>query len=229
LCRQALVFALVVSGSVDEAEYRQQLDGVAGALLDPEVRAAILADDDVPMAVAAFEWSSKTYSALIVDWTILRTEADVAEVAGRLRGWARRTAPSETGIGSGLRVAAALLQRAPECWELTIDVSADGRNNDGPSPMRVHQEGLLEGATVNALLVGNAEASDDADAAAELEAMQTYLEENVVGGPGSFVAIAHSYDDYLQAMRRKLLKEIAFVPIWLGPATPPARPRMSRG
>jgi hypothetical protein len=228
-CRQALVFALDVSGSVDEAEYRQQLDGVAGALQDPEVQAAILADDDVPMAVAAFEWSSESYSALIVDWTILRTDADVAEVAERLRGWGRRTAPTETGIGTGLRKAAALLQRAPDCWEMTVDVSSDGKNNDGPSPVRVRQEGLLEGTTVNALVVGNGGASSDAKAAEEIRAMEVYLKENVVGGPGSFVAVAQSYGDYLHAMRRKLLKEIATVPTWRGPTTPGARRVTSPG
>src|SRR5690606_4570353 len=51
MCRQALVFALDVSSSVDEEEYRQQLDGLAAALQEPDVLDAILADPEAPMAV----------------------------------------------------------------------------------------------------------------------------------------------------------------------------------
>ena len=47
-CRQALALGLDVSGSVDALEYRLQLDGVAGALLDPEVIGAFLAFPDAP-------------------------------------------------------------------------------------------------------------------------------------------------------------------------------------
>jgi hypothetical protein len=221
MCRQALVFALDVSGSVDAAEYRQQLVGIAGALQDPDVQAAILADADVPMAVAAFEWSSASYSTLIADWTMLHGEADVAQFADRLRSWPRRSAPRTTGIGAGLKVAAALLRRAPDCWEMTVDLSADGPNNDGPPPRSVHEEGLLAGATVNALLVGGGPEEDEA--AADLEEMERYLRENVVAGPGSFVAVAQTYDDYSRAMRRKLLMEIAAVPNRLVPLAPETR------
>ncbi|MCW1950803.1 MAG: DUF1194 domain-containing protein, partial [Octadecabacter sp.] len=42
-CRQALALGLDVSGSVDVQEYRLQLDGLALALGDPEVTAALLA------------------------------------------------------------------------------------------------------------------------------------------------------------------------------------------
>ena len=208
-CRQALVFALDVSSSVDDTEYRQQLDGLAGALLERDVLRAILQDQDAPMAVAAFEWSGRDYSALIVDWTVLRSQADVDDVTARLRGWTRHLAPSETGLGSGLRAAAGLLQRSPDCWEHTIDISADGKNNDGPSPMTVHEAGELEGVTVNALLVGT---HAGPGSKSELEGMREYLQENVVRGPGGFVAMAQSYTDYASAMRRKLLKEIARAP-----------------
>ncbi|MBM9595462.1 DUF1194 domain-containing protein [Roseitranquillus sediminis] len=205
-CRQALVFALDVSSSVDTEEYRQQLEGLAGALQEPDVLDAILFDPEAPMAVAAFEWSSREYSSLIVDWTLLRSEADVTQVATRLSGWNRHHAPTETGLGTGLRVAADLLAKAPDCWEHTIDISADGKNNDGPSPISVHQSGALEEVTVNALVVGS---TAGARAEAELEDVSAYLRENVASGPGAFVVVAQSYADYASAMRRKLLKEIA--------------------
>ena len=42
-CRLALALGLDVSGSVDAAEYRLQLDGVAAALTDEDVQAALFA------------------------------------------------------------------------------------------------------------------------------------------------------------------------------------------
>ncbi len=220
LCRQALVFALDVSSSVDDAEYRQQFDGLAGALQEPDVIDAVLGDPEAPMAVAVFEWSSREYSALVVDWILLRSEADVDLVATRLRDWERHAAPSETALGTGLRIAGELLARAPECLEETIDISADGKNNDGPSPSIVHANRELEDVTVNALVVGTASGAESED---ELEGIRQYLRENVVRGPGSFVAAAQSYADYASAMRRKLLKEIARTPA----ATSPDRTRLA--
>jgi hypothetical protein len=207
-CRQALVFALDVSGSVDDMEYRQQLEGLAAALEDPTVVGAILGDPGAPMTIAAFEWSSREHASLIVDWTMLESESDVLRVTGLLRGWERSSAPLETGLGSGLEMAAALLQRVEDCWEHTVDVSADGKNNDGPSPKSVHGEGTLADATVNALVIGTLD-SGTPEAEAELEDIRAYLETNVMRGPGSFVAVAQSYEDYTRAMRQKLLKEIA--------------------
>lgn len=205
-CRQALLFALDVSGSVDTSEYRQQLEGLASALLDEQVRAAILVDDGAPMALAAFEWSSADYSQLIVDWTVITDEAALVAVATRLREWPRVPAPTETGIGAGMEVAAGVFRRAPKCWEMTLDISADGKNNNGPAPKDVHASGALDGVTVNALLVG---AESGSAAETELESMRVYLMENVVHGPGAFITVARSYDDYTLAMRRKLLKEVA--------------------
>ena len=40
-CRQSLVLGLDVSSSVDAREYRLQLDGLAEAILDPEVEDAL--------------------------------------------------------------------------------------------------------------------------------------------------------------------------------------------
>ena len=41
-CRQALALGLDVSGSVDEAEYQLQLQGLAAALIRDDVRASLI-------------------------------------------------------------------------------------------------------------------------------------------------------------------------------------------
>ena len=50
-CRQALALGLDVSGSVDTFEYRLQIDGLAGALLRPEVQQAFLTFPAAPATV----------------------------------------------------------------------------------------------------------------------------------------------------------------------------------
>ena len=40
--------------------------------------------------------------------------------------------------------------------------------------------------------------------------VQLYFRKNVIGGPGAFVIRAHSFDDYAEAIRLKLLREISF-------------------
>lgn len=205
-CRQALVFALDVSSSVGDPDYRQQLDGLATALQDPEVSAAIVGDPDYPLAVAAFEWSGKDYAGLIVDWTLIVSIEDIDIIARQLRAWQRRPAPRETAIGAALETAAALFTRAPDCWEKTIDLSTDGRNNDGPSPRDVHGSGVLADVTVNALYMGPISSGGNDP---EVESVTQYLRENVIGGPGAFVATAYGIADFTAAMRRKLILEIA--------------------
>ena len=60
-CRQSLALALDVSASVDAREYVLQLEGVALALEDPAVRAALLDLPDAPVSLAVFEWSGGSY------------------------------------------------------------------------------------------------------------------------------------------------------------------------
>ena len=92
-CRLALLLALDVSGSVDEGEYALQLSGVAEALGDPDVQNAIFAIPDLPVAISVYEWSSASYQGLIVDWTELRGQEDLAKVRGALKNWRRAPGP----------------------------------------------------------------------------------------------------------------------------------------
>lgn len=204
-CRQALVLALDVSGSVDAIEYNLQINGVADALTDPDVVAALLALPDAPVHLAIFEWSSAAYQSVILDWTALESPERIAAVAERLRRWPRKAAPEATGLGAALRFAARMLREGPLCWKRVVDVSGDGKNNDWPRPELVHGGGELAGATVNGLVVGQMRNDDARVGVAELSA---YFKARVIHGPLAFVEVALGYADYAAAMRRKLLKEL---------------------
>ena len=56
---------------------------------------------------------------------------------------------------------------------------------------------VSQGITINALTILN-----------EWPTLDSYFENNVVGGAGNFVMPANDYDDFAEAIYRKLLREI---------------------
>ncbi len=208
-CRLALLLALDVSGSVDEGEYVLQLAGVAQALEDAEVRQALMALPEAPVSIAVFEWSSAGYQREVLGWTALGTDADIFAVAAHLRGWQRAVAPEATGIGAALRHAVEVFGAAPPCWRQTLDVSGDGKNNDWPLPRDVYADGLLAGVTVNGLIVGQELLHGGDERMLGVAELSSYYRANVIRGPGAFVEVAIGYDDFANAMTRKLLREVS--------------------
>ncbi|WP_425052578.1 DUF1194 domain-containing protein [Psychromarinibacter sp. S121] len=196
-CRLALVLALDISSSVDNAEDRLQREGLAAALTSPEIVEAILALPEQPVALAVYEWSGRYQQDLLVDWTMLDTRDDVVEVAGRIARSIRSYADYPTAIGYSLGYAAGLFESGPDCLYSTLDVSGDGRNNEGFGPDLAYENFPLAEVTVNGLTIGG-----------EKDGLSDYYRENVIKGPGAFVEEALDFDDFERAMRKKLLREL---------------------
>ena len=207
-CRQALALGIDVSGSVDAREYRQQLDGIAWALQAPEVAAVLLAQPQAPVALAVYEWSAADYQRQIVGWTLIDGPAALASVAGRVAATDRARAPYSTGIGAAVAHGGRLMDRAPACWQYTLDISGDGKNNDGPDPRSVRDGPGLGALTVNALVIGVDNSSGLYIYDAEIAEMVSYFRAKVIRGPDAFVEVALGYGEYAEAMKRKLLREL---------------------
>ncbi len=207
-CRQALILALDVSGSVDGREYRLQTDGLARALQDPDVVEALLQFPDAPVSLAVFEWSSSKYQQLILDWTLIEGPGDIALIAGRLRSWERRPTPKATAIGSAMLYAAELFEAGLACWRMTLDVSGDGKNNNWPLPQDVRTEGILAGVTINGLVIGQDKLDYADETAVHVGELSAYYASNVAQGEDAFVEVALGYGDYAEAMTKKLLREL---------------------
>lgn len=207
-CRLALVLGFDVSGSVDDDEYALQMQGVAAALDDPAVRAALLSDPGAPVALAAFEWSSSRFQRDVLDWTLIADGAALDQVIGHFRGWTRMAAPQSTGLGAALLHAEERLRLAPDCWRQTFDVSGDGKNNDWPGPREVYARGALAGVTVNALVVGQDHLRADDHREEGIQELTAYFRSEIIRGADAFVEAAVGYDDYRAAMTRKLLREL---------------------
>jgi hypothetical protein len=209
-CRQALVMALDVSSSVDEAEYRLQMTGLVQALTDPEVRALLLAGADAPVMLSVFEWAGQNDQLLLLDWTALDSEATLVAVAGRLASAERRGGRRPTAIGAALAYAGSLLIEGPECWQRTVDISGDGKNNDGPPPSVGRHAAIFAQATVNGIVIGDDSGSSGQEApGGDVGELSSYFHAQVIHGPDAFVETALGYADFGAAMKRKLLRELA--------------------
>jgi hypothetical protein len=210
-CRQALALGLDVSGSVDQQEYRLQLDGLAAALTSTEVRAALLAHPDAPIRIAVYEWSGPTDQTLILDWTTLDSDAALLGAVARLTNHQRGPKDLTTGLGAALRFGGALLAGQSDCWKHTLDISGDGPSNTGPRPQDVRD--LPAGITVNALAIGQSGQAIGDDREADIKELSSYFRATVIRGPDAFVETALGFQDYEAAMRRKLLRELQSIAI----------------
>ncbi|MBV0912555.1 DUF1194 domain-containing protein [Anianabacter salinae] len=203
-CRLALALGLDVSGSVDAEEYRLQLDGLAGALLRPDVAEAILAMPDAPMRLFVYEWSGAASQRILIPWTEIADEAGLRAIAGRLTGAERAALDLSTGIGQAMLFGQTATRRQAECWRRTLDLSGDGESNSGPRPREVRD--ALGDLTVNGLVIGTPRLAETGDSAAS--SLRRYFESEVIRGPDAFVEVARGYEAFEDTMARKLLKEI---------------------
>lgn len=202
-CRLALVLALDVSSSVDPSEDRLQREGLARALLAPEVVRAALSGD--PIAVYAFEWSgSRAQAALLPGWVTIAEEADLRAVAGAIAGSVRGRDDLGTALGAALGHAAEAFASGPACRAQTLDISGDGIGNEGAEPRDAYAAHPYEGITVNALVIGGERAGSQ---------LIAWFAEEVIRGEGAFWIHAPDFAAYEEAMRIKLLRELqpAFV------------------
>ena len=195
-CRLALQLGLDVSASVDAAEYRLQMDGLASALIDPNVVEAFL-NGPGSVALSIFEWSGRFQQDVLVEWVLIQSEADLLDIAEHLANASRGHQDFPTALGYALGFAANRFREAPPCLFQTLDISGDGQNNDGFPPNAAFEHFPFDGITVNGLAIGGA--------SREIE--EYYLAE-VIQGPGAFVEYARNHDDFAETMRRKLEREL---------------------
>ncbi len=208
-CRQALALGLDVSGSVDAAEYRLQLDGLAAALSDSEVQNALLSTPKVPVRLMVFEWSGLYEQRQLIDWVALDTPEAIQTVISHLlttRG-AHINDPS-TALGAAMLYGAQALAGQPECWAKTLDLSGDGPANVGVHPGDI-TDATLDDVVINGLIIGADARANTTKNLSNVKTLEDYYQSFVLRGPGAFSEVAVDYADFAETMRRKLLREIA--------------------
>lgn len=196
-CRLALLLALDVSASVDRDEDMLQRQGLARALMAPAVEEAFLAFGTEQVALAVYEWSGRYQQDMLLDWTVIAGAEDLAVAAAAIATSKRGHDDMPTALGYALGHAAGLFRRAPDCAQWKLDVSGDGRNNEGFGPDLAYREFPLDRVTVNGLAI----AESDREVA-------DYYRRKLIQGPGAFVIEVTRFEDFEAAMEEKLLREL---------------------
>ena len=201
-----LVLAVDVSRSIDEEEARLQREGYQAAMADPRVVAAIAGGAVGAIAVAYVEWAGYTYQRLVLPWTRIAAAEDARAWSARL-GQAARESMSWTSISGALTFGRRVLAACPfEAARRVMDVSGDGANNSGPPPDIERDRLVAEGVVINGLPIVNDRPNFGVAPGPELE---SYYREFVIGGPGAFLIVAEDFASFGDAVRRKLVQEIA--------------------
>lgn len=212
-CRIALLLALDVSRSISPSDYLIQQRGLLDALADPEIRAAFLLGD--PVALSVYEWSGQGHQQVVSDWRMILSGADLDAVAAEVAALSPPELRLLTGLGQALSFAHGRFASAPPCDEQVLDVSGDGRNNDGYGPRGAYERDDWGDIRVNALAIGEHETG-----------LVAYFRAELIRGPGAFVEVAEWQRDFPRAIRRKLLRELRAAVVGEGEAAPSPRPRL---
>lgn len=198
-----LVLAVDTSSSVSPEEFGLQMQGFATAFRDPSVIAAITATGAGGVAVSMIQWSDNRRQQVAVDWTLLTDEEGALAFAGLIDATPRFLDGGGTAISGAIEFALAEIDlNTFEGSRKVIDISGDGRANQGASPDTLRDLAVLKGVTVNGLAILNEDSS-----------VAAYYRANVIGGAGAFVMTANDYDSFAAAIREKLIKEIGAVPV----------------
>ena len=196
----ALVLALDVSSSVNDARFELQRSGYAAAFRSPEVVDAITSAG-LPTAVTIVQWASPKQQYQAIDWVALQTGADAEDLSARIQEMPRKFSGS-TALGEALYYSAFLIQMMPFApIRRIIDISGDGQNNDGRRAAVAREHAIARGITINGLPI--------LPTLPTIERVDVFYKEHVIGGPGHFMIVANNYADFGRAIRKKLAAEIA--------------------
>ncbi|MEO1111794.1 MAG: DUF1194 domain-containing protein [Pseudomonadota bacterium] len=204
-----LVLLADATGSIDEAEIRFQRAGYAAAITDPSVLSAIAGNAYGKIVVTYVEWADMFSQDVVVDWTVIDGKASADDFAARLME-APRQAYGRNAIGAALLKGKELIDTNDYTGlRRVIDLSADSANNWNGPPIREARDIVVgSGIVINGLAVLCRHCSGR-PVSYDLE--QRFYDE-IIGGPAAFVVTADSAATFADAVRKKLILEIAARP-----------------
>ena len=201
-----LVLAVDVSRSMDPTEQELQKQGYLAALQHPDVLEAIREGFLGRIAVTYAEWAGPGVQRVIAPWTLV----DGADSANAL---ADRIASTPLSYLHGTSISSALLfslglfdGNGFRSNRQVIDVSGDGPNNMGYPVLQARDAVLRRGVTINGLPIM---IHADFFGGYSIPNLDVYYEDCVIGGPGAFLVTVENIDQIAEAIRRKLVLEIA--------------------
>jgi hypothetical protein len=200
-----LVLAVDVSFSMDEKEQALQRQGYIDALTSQEFIEAVKLGPSGRIAIAYLEWGARGEHRLVADWHIIEDSESAMRFAKVIEQTPIQRVTS-TSISSAIDKATAMI--ISNVWHglrRVIDISGDGVNNHGGSVVEARNRAIGKGIIINGLPF----VSGEHLVALDNMALDAYYAACVIGGPGAFLVPVKGMDDFAQAIRTKLVLEIA--------------------
>jgi hypothetical protein len=202
-----LVLAVDVSGSVDWQEAELQRDGYIQVIKSPEFVKVIQTGFLGKIAVTYIEWAGDGYQTEVVDWAIIKDRASAEDFAQKLKA-----APIDTGPWTS--ISDVIKHAVPKFFNNNyqgtrriLDISGDGPNNTGSLVTKARDAAVKQRITINGLPIINDRLQPSGRR--QIANLDKYYAACVIGGPGAFLVVAHSFKDFARAIRRKMIFEIA--------------------
>jgi len=203
-----VVTGLDFSHSVSLDEHWIVQEGLAQALLSPEILQAIQAGHHGRIGFALFGWHTKTLPLL--PWMLIGSANDAELALQRIRAAFIEQIATEatlrrvegrfgrpTDLSHALSSASSMLLTAPfRSTRSVINIIGNGPDNVNEDAQAARDAALSLGFTINGVVLGN-----DSD-------VIEYFRQSVVGGPGSFVEHVPSAEVMTEVLRRKFINDI---------------------
>ena len=197
-CEIELVIAMDVSRSVDQYEFDLMRNGTANAFSHPEI-IELTSWMDKGMMVSVTQWSGVAKQKVSVPWRHVKSQKSLEQLSDEIRTMKRAFRFEFTAPAEALTHAFSLFDINPHpCRRRVIDLSGDGRANQGGETGLTADLIARSGVTINGLVI-RGERPDP---------LSFYVEE-VKRGAVSFIEIADGYDDFPRAILKKILREIS--------------------
>jgi len=203
-----VVTALDFSHSVSLDEHWIVQEGLARALLSPEILQTIQAGPHGRIGFAMFGWHTSILPLL--PWTLIASAADADLVVKRIRAAVLEQIAVEanlrreerrfgrpTDLSHALSAGSSMLVTAPfHSTRSVMNIVGNGPDNVNEDSAAARDIALALGHTINGVVLGQ-----DPDVIA-------YFRDRVVGGPGAFVEHVSSADVIADVLRRKFINDI---------------------
>jgi hypothetical protein len=201
-----LVIAVDISYSMDLDELAVQREGYAQAIVSKDFLQAMKGGPTSKVAVTYFEWSASNDQKIIIPWRVIDGPESADAVANEIMKAPVRRG-SRTSISGAINFAMPLFEENPyRGLRRVIDISGDGPNNNGVPVAGVREAALGKGIVINGLPIMVKEPSYST---LDIDNLDWYYEDCVIGGPGSFVVSIKDRDKFKEAIRAKLILEVA--------------------
>jgi hypothetical protein len=201
-----LIIAVDVSYSMDMDELAVQREGYAQAIMSREFLQALRTGPHGKVAITYFEWAASSDQKIIIPWRVIDGPETADAVATEILKTPVRRA-SRTSISGAIYFAMPLFDENPyHGLRRVIDISGDGPNNNGAPITPARDEALSKGIVINGLPIMVKEPSYST---MDIDNLDWYYEDCVIGGPGSFVVAIKDREKFKEAIRTKLLLEVA--------------------